>query len=193
MADKQKKGEKKDNWFKRHKILTGIFAVVGLLIFIGIVSPPSEENKMSQQPQEQQAQSAPQQVAGTGQPARDGKFEFTVSGVTCGQTRVGNEYFGEDAQGEFCMVNMTIKNIGNESQSLFADNQYAYDATNKRYSADSGASIYASSNGSTWYDQINPGNSVSGAVIFDVPKGTKLVTAELHDSALSGGVKVNLQ
>ena len=35
--------------------------------------------------------------------------------------------------------------------------------------------------------------SVSGDIIFDIPKGVTPVTAVLHDSAFSGGVKVNLQ
>lgn len=47
MADKQKKGGKKDNWFKRHKVWTGIIGVVLLLIIIGGVSgdsPKTQDN-----------------------------------------------------------------------------------------------------------------------------------------------------
>ena len=88
---------------------------------------------------------------------------------------------------------MKIKNIGDVSQSLFADNQYVYDRQGNRYSADSEASIYSGEAGSTWYDEINPGNSVSGDVIFDVPKGTRITKAELHDSAFSNGIEVDLE
>jgi hypothetical protein len=34
---------------------------------------------------------------------------------------------------------------------------------------------------------------VTGDIIFDIPKDQTPVTAELHDSAFSGGVKVSLQ
>lgn len=133
-------------------------------------------------------------TAKIGQAAKDGKFEFIVKSIECGKTRVGDQYLGKDAQGQFCMLNVTVKNVGNEAQSLFADNQYLYDSADKRFSADSEAAIYSGgTQGRTWYDQINPGNSVSGAIIFDVPKDSKIVSAELHDSAFSGGVKVNLK
>jgi hypothetical protein len=186
------KEKKQGNWLKRHKILTGVLVFVLLMIIVGAGSSDQQNtntsatNNTNEQPKQEAV------TAKLGEPARDGKFEFTVKSVDCGKTRVGDTYFGKDAQGEFCFVNVTIKNIGNEAQSLFADNQYVYDAAGKRYSADSEASIYSSSQVSTWYDEINPGNSVSGAVIFDVPKGTKLTSAELHDSALSGGIKVIL-
>lgn len=41
MADKAK--TEKTNWFKKHKILTGILIVVGLFIIIGIASGGSEK------------------------------------------------------------------------------------------------------------------------------------------------------
>lgn len=134
-------------------------------------------------------------AAKIGQPVRDGKFEFTVNTIKCGETVVGtNEYLQAKAQGQFCRVNLTIKNIGNEAQSMFADNQKLIDGSNRQYSCDSDGTIYAApSGGGTWYDQINPGNSVTGDILFDVPAGVTPVTAELHDSSFSGGVKVSLQ
>ena len=39
---------------------------------------------------------------------------------------------------------------------------------------------------------INPGNSVRGLIYFDLPANDKTVTAQLHDSAFSGGVTVSL-
>ena len=44
----------------------------------------------------------------------------------------------------------------------------------------------------TFLEQINPGNRVTGTLIYDVPEGTKLTSIELHDSVFSGGVKVPL-
>src|SRR3954465_6436518 len=56
------------------------------------------------------------QVAGLKQPARDGKFEFGVAGIQCGATKVGPTGFSENAQGEFCFVSVSVKNIGKEAQ-----------------------------------------------------------------------------
>jgi hypothetical protein len=40
--------------------------------------------------------------------------------------------------------------------------------------------------------RLTPGRKVTGRLVFDVPKTAKLTTLELHDSLLSGGVKVTL-
>jgi hypothetical protein len=131
-------------------------------------------------------------VSQIGKPFRDGKFKFTVRSVKCGIAKVGDSvYLQKKAQGQFCAVTMSIENIGDEAQSMFADNQVAFDTKGRKFSADSEASIYDDSS-QVLYEEINPGNSVKGKVYFDIPKGAKLTSLELHDSAFSGGVKVHL-
>lgn len=131
-------------------------------------------------------------VAGIGTKVRDGKFEFVVRSVKCGIAKVGtNEYLQKKAQGQFCAVTMTVTNIGDEPQSMFADNQYAFDAKGRKLSADSDASIYDDSSQVLW-EEINPGNSVKGKVYFDIPKGAKITKLDLHDSMFSGGVEVKV-
>ncbi|MFQ6170437.1 DUF4352 domain-containing protein [Oryzobacter sp. R7] len=127
-----------------------------------------------------------------GSKARDGKFEFVVTGVKCGITTVGSQYLNTKAQGEFCRLAVKITNIGDKAQSMFADNQLAFDAKKREFSASSEASFYDEKSQVLW-EEINPGNTVDGRIYFDVPKGTKLVTVELHDSMFSGGVEVALK
>jgi len=127
-----------------------------------------------------------------GKPVRDGKFAFTVRSVKCGIAVVGdNPYLQVKAQGQFCAVQLTVENIGDEPQSMFADNQYAFDTKGRKFSANSMASMADESSQVLW-EEINPGNAVKGKVYFDLPKGAKLTSLELHDSAFSGGVKVRL-
>lgn len=127
-----------------------------------------------------------------GRAVRDGKFEFTVRSVKCGIAVVGdNPYIQEKAQGQFCAVQLSVENIGDEPQSMFADNQYAFDTKGRKFSANSMASMADESSQVLW-EEINPGNAVKGKVYFDIPKGAKLANLELHDSAFSGGVKVRL-
>lgn len=127
-----------------------------------------------------------------GKAVRDGKFEFTVRSVKCGISVVGdNPYIQEKAQGQFCAVQLSVENIGDEPQSMFADNQYAFDTKGRKFSANSMASMADESSQVLW-EEINPGNTVKGKVYFDLPKGAKLTSLELHDSAFSGGVTVRL-
>ncbi|MGC5031102.1 DUF4352 domain-containing protein [Micromonospora sp. DT229] len=131
-------------------------------------------------------------VAKIGDPARDGKFEFTVKSTKCGVRKVGNDLLGATAQGQFCLVTLKVKNIGKESQMFDGSSQKAYSADGTEYSADGAAGLYANENAETFLNDINPGNQVTGVVVFDIPKKVKLTKLELHDSPFSGGVTVAL-
>ena len=141
------------------------------------------------EPQEPQGPTAD---FGLGQPAADGDFSFVVSGVDCSLTRIGNEHFGTDAQGQFCVVSVAVTNIGDAAQSFFGDNAVLFNAQGQEFSADTEAAIYLEDSSSI-FEEINPGNTLNSKVVFDVPAGTAPTAIELHDSAFSGGVTVSLQ
>lgn len=132
-----------------------------------------------------------------GEAARDGKFEFTAKSIECGKSSVGtNPYLTKTAQGQYCLLTVSVKNIGNEPQTLSSSNQYLYNSAKQKYSADDTATMYISPSdnaSSSLYNEINPGNTVEGIIAFDLPKDQSPVQAEFHDSAFSGGVKVSLQ
>ncbi len=128
------------------------------------------------------------------QPVRDGEFQFTVTKVANGGKSVGAKYVEEKAQGEWQLVTMTVKNIGTTAQLFNASDQKAFGTGEATYSASSLGSIAANGTvDSGFLTEINPGNSVSGQVAFDVPVGTVLTKLELHDSMFSGGVSVQLK
>lgn len=186
--------DKTGNWFKRHKILT----VIGVLIVIGVIASAAGGSKSTNSPSSTSTKSGSTATAAMpklNQPANDGKFQFTVTSIQCGKPSVSSPdgYITKTAQGQYCLVNITANNIGDQSQTLDSSSQYLYDSSNKKYSSDSEASIDISPTDNTFYNPINPGNTVSGAVVFDIPKGVTPTVAELHDSAFSGGVKVSLQ
>jgi hypothetical protein len=130
-----------------------------------------------------------------GQPAADGKFRFVITRVShtksVGDTSMG---LGETAQGRFTVLHIRVTNISNQSQTLDDSSQYVYDASGRKFDADTQADIDANpgNGGGVFLNDINPGNSVNGVILFDLPRGDKAVKAELHDSAFSGGVTVSL-
>jgi hypothetical protein len=116
-----------------------------------------------------------------------------VSKVDCGKTRLEDTNFGKDAQGQFCVVNVKVENIGREAQTLDASSQYLYGSGGQRFDADTEAALYLGVNQTrTLLEDINPGNSVNGILVFDIPKNEKPTKIELHDSPFSGGVTVEL-
>jgi hypothetical protein len=133
-------------------------------------------------------------VAGVmGKASTDGKFQFTVTDMKCGLPSVGPDAFGKKAQGEFCLVDVTIKNVGTTAEIFVDSSQQALDDAGNTYSVDSGAAVYANEDSSTFLEQINPGNTVKGALVFDVPKDTKLTAVILHESMFTAGIKVPLK
>lgn len=189
--------DSKQNWFKRHKVLT----VIGVIILIAIIGgaagggdKTNTNSSTSDGSGVTKAEDKPATTVKLNEPARDGKFEFIIKGVECGKTTVGtNEYLTKKAQGQFCLMTVNIKNIGNEAQGFFGSNQKLLNAQSQQFAADDVAGSYLDQNYTTLFSNINPGNSVEGVVVFDVPADTQITQAQLHDSAFSNGVKVNLQ
>jgi hypothetical protein len=103
---------------------------------------------------------------GIGDAVKDGKFQFTVTKVECGKKSVGSSYLNQKAQGQFCLITIKVKNIGDEAQTFSGSNQKAFDAKGTEYENDTGAEIYANSEAQTFLTDINPGNAVIGKLVF---------------------------
>lgn len=133
----------------------------------------------------------PSAPPGLNTPVRDGKFEFVVTGIEPGVAHVGGDVFGQDAQGQFLLVRMTVTNIGDEAQLFDGSSQKLLDTMGRTHSSDAGAAIYLG-DAESFLNQINPGNTVAGVVVFDIPADAVPASLELHDSPFSGGVAVTL-
>lgn len=191
MADKSK------NWFVRHKILTGILVLVVLGVIVSAAGGGTDTSSNQANNSGSSDTSASEKSAATtakiGEAARDGKFEFTVTAFKCGAKTLGdNEFLREEAQGQFCVMDVTVKNIGNEAQTFFTSEQKVKNAEGQEFSNDTSAEI-AVAGGDAWVNEINPGNTAKGKVVFDVPADATIVSAELHDSSFSNGVEVSLK
>lgn len=198
---------RRKSWPRRHKILTALLAIVGLFIIIGIASAgggggnsgssnAGSTNTGTTSSGGGQQAAAPAAGPHIGQPAADGKFRFVITRVShatsVGDTSLG---LGETAQGRFTVLHLRVTNISNQSQTLDDSAQYVYDARGRKFDANTTADLDANpgNNGGVFLNDINPGNSVSGVILFDLPRGDKAVKAELHDSVFSGGVVVALK
>lgn len=119
--------------------------------------------------------------ADAGTSVRDGQFEFQITKVEQGATHVGGPgILGDDAQGEFVVVHVHVKNIGDQEATFTASNQKMVDTQGREFKGQ----------GEMFGHKLNPGFSDEQEVAFDVPPGTTPKKFELHDSSLSGGVTV---
>ncbi|WP_327028230.1 DUF4352 domain-containing protein [Micromonospora sp. NBC_01740] len=112
-----------------------------------------------------------------GDKVRGGDFEFTVNSVKCGISQVGDSFLNRKAQGTYCRVSISVKNVTKSAHLFHADGTVTVqDAAGREYDADGAAGMYGNDDARGFLDEINPGNSVRANVFFDVPKGTKLKT-----------------
>jgi hypothetical protein len=176
-------------WFKKKRFI----APIALVVIIALSSTangdkaPSASNNGSSTNTTEEKPAMP----GIGDAAVDGKFSFTVTAVKCGIKSVGTKYSTKKPQGQFCQVSVNVENVGDEPQTMFADNQKLFDSEDREFSPDTATMISVQSD--LWIKEINPGNTIKGNLIFDLPKGAEPSEIELHDAAFSGGIAVNLK
>lgn len=188
--------DKKKSWFARHKILTVILGIIAIAVIASAAGGGKSKTNTTASNGSGVTKSDDKSgvTAKLNETARDGKFEFVVKSVACGTASVGGQYLNKTAQGQYCLATVSVKNIGDKQQYFSESDQKLLNASGQQYSPDSTATLYNSPNNSdVFLAQINPGNSVEGVLVYDIPKDQTPVTAELHDSSLSDGVKVNLQ
>ncbi|BDT94258.1 Mpr protein [Nocardia sputorum] len=130
-------------------------------------------------------------VAAVGSAVRDGQFEFKVTAIDPPVASVGSGVLEEKARGEFLVMHVDITNTGKEPRSYFDSNQKLIDDQGREYANNSAAARRLGAD--TWTSDLNPGFTIQVKIVFDVPPGTVPAVLELHDSMLSGGVKVALR
>ncbi len=123
-------------------------------------------------------------------------YDFTVNSVKCGVSTVGGEYFKETAQGQFCLVSLKVKNTGTKAQLFTSNEQKLLDAKGNEYSYSSEATVALMSQkgeSDLWLKEINPGNSVTSQIVFDIPSDVEPTILHLSDGGLTDkGIDVAL-
>ncbi|CAM3449446.1 DUF4352 domain-containing protein [Nocardioides dubius] len=199
-------------WFKKKRFMIPLALVV--LIGIGsaaggsddkdggpkVINEATEGSSTSKRAGAENADTAksepkekPKEKAAPGtkeNPVRIGKtveLEGTRYTVTAAKkaARVGDQYFGEDADGVFIIVDLTIMNTKNETKTFMdaAAKFVAKDDTS--YETDSDASIMMADT-SLMLTEMHPDLPTKGQLVFDVPPG-KVKGAVLEVSDLFGG------
>lgn len=158
-----------------------------------VSSAPTPQRSIGTAPRLDEKDAAPPPVVPIGKAVRDGTFTFKVTRVRKGVTRVGGKGFHSKAAGQYVLVSVVVANRSRKSRSFFGDNAQLIGDENKgeRFPADTRAATFLKGS-KELYEEIAPGRSVRGVIVFDVPKKATLTAVELHDSAYSRGVRVSL-
>ncbi|MFE6967106.1 DUF4352 domain-containing protein [Agromyces sp. NPDC057679] len=191
-------------------LAAGAFAIILFVIMIAVVaSNPSSSNSTSgespaavdsaeeapadeepaAEPAEEPA-AAPAGAPGIGDTVTaENGVAFTVTGMECGATTVGEGFDEATAKGQFCVVNITLANNGSEPQTIWVQDITGL-IGGSSFEADSMASKFGED---YWTADLNPGLTSEGTLVFDVPAGQKLDTVELDTGWFDQAVAVSVQ
>ncbi|MFI6759209.1 DUF4352 domain-containing protein [Micromonospora sp. NPDC050417] len=134
-----------------------------------------------------------QRVVGLNQAGRDGDLEFLVSGIRCGVDQVGDRLVNQAAVGQFCLVELAVRNVG-KRPAFFTDAlQRAYGPDGALFTADSEASLLANADQQVFLNEINPGILVTGALVYDIPVRARIVRLRLYHVPSSPGLVVRVE
>jgi serine/threonine protein kinase len=126
-----------------------------------------------------------------GSTVNDGKLAFTLTGVRCGDTDLGDWPVRKHAKGRFCLVDLKVTNTGAHAGRVFMGSQRLVDSAGTQYSADEWAWIYSTA-ARPFTAAIDPGRDVQGTLVFDTPADTRAARLIVHDSPLSRGTTLPL-
>jgi hypothetical protein len=182
-------------WFKKKRILIpGILVLVIAAMTVSNSGNSGNNNATGSSSEGSDAATEPEaDVLGIGDTATEDGFSFVVNGIECGIESVGDNTFGAEAQGQFCKVNITIENIGDKAEYVYADAQVLFDDQGREFSPDTGSMIYLGDAANLWFEEINPGNSVTSDLLYDVSDDFVAASIEVHSSSFSSGVSISLK
>lgn len=131
-------------------------------------------------------------TAKIGSQVRSGSFTFTVTKVETGVQQLGSGYLVSKPQGSYVLVHVTVTNVGDDARLFSGSSQKLIDAQGREFDADTGAAVMSVPDSQSFLTTINPGNTVKGTLVFDMPSGVAPAAIELHDSMFSTGTTVAL-
>lgn len=157
----------------------GFIGLIVLIIVIAVVSSGGDSDSTSNEPKEvtdKKGNSAKKEVKekifGLGDVVNVGDIEYMIKEKS-EQDQVGPSVLPEKASGKFVVLEVSLKNKGNEAITADAS-FFKLKRGEKTYEADSAASISANQGedgqieNSFFLQEVNPDSEASGRVVFDV-------------------------
>jgi len=171
-------------WYKR-------WWVIALFIFIGLMglgallgnNSSSITTQTINQPQEQV------KTYSLGDTIQAGNFKWRITKVSTakeiGQSIMGS-FVGERADGVFVILDVEVENTGNSAEYLSDYYIKLVDSQGREFSPNTVAAMYLKPEGSALaFEQINPGITKKGKIVYDVPEGITSFNVKITSSLFS--------
>ncbi|MGA4987312.1 protein kinase domain-containing protein [Nonomuraea bangladeshensis] len=120
--------------------------------------------------------------AGADGQVQDGKLRFSVTGTTCQKP-------AKAAAKRTCRVGVQVDNVGPDARVLYPSQQKLVVEDDE---AHGGVRLLDAAGKEITPIRIESGGAFTGTLVFDLPKKSKPVGLEVHDSGLSSGARITL-
>ena len=180
---------------KKYKIILGIF-IVGMIVLVieskndlndSLDGGRETSKKIDEQIDKYQSVvdnssvgKNSQKTGKIGETISDGDLGFTASAIKSA-TSIGDSYTKKTASGIFYIINVKIQNNSKSTKTINASDFSMIDSQGRKYEySTEGQMAMTFSQGGTdlFLKQVQPSLSITGSIVFDVPKdatGLKLV------------------
>jgi len=178
-------------WFRKHPVLTVILALIILGIIIGLTGKKDQSsNTTGSNPTSQEAKA----IAKIGEIVQDGDLAFTVTTMTTANS-LGNSFTSTEAQGIFYVVTLVIENKGKETKTIDSSMITLTDSQDRKFDRSiEGQTAKGLSQGKVdlFLQQVQPGLSVTGDIVFDIPKDATGLKLVVKSSLFGSGQEIDL-
>jgi hypothetical protein len=173
--------------------LTGVLAlVVGVMVALR-ARPSGDARDVTEAAPATQAPRKPNRSpAAPANTARDGSLQLVAKGVHCGDQELGTWPLSRQADGVYCLVDVTASNKSTGKTLVWAASLQAVGSDGAKFRPDDWSWLYHEDS-QRLLKPLKPGTTVSGTLVYDVPKGTKFASLVVHDSPLSDGTTLKLR
>lgn len=181
-------------WSARHPILTGLGVIILLVIIMSAVGGNKGGSTQTATTASTDTTKSAPVVAKIGEAVTDKDLSFTVSGVKIASS-VGNSYTNKTAQGIFTIVTVKIANNTKETKTIDSSAFQIIDSQGRKFDRSiEGQTAQGLSQGQVdlFLQQVQPSLSVTGDVVFDIPKDATGLKLLVKGSMFSSGTEIDL-
>lgn len=176
-----------------------ILGAIGVLVVIVIIAAASgggnkQNSSTTSSTQSKEEQKASETVAKVGEAVEDSGLAFTVMGVDTASS-LGNSYSLRNAQGVFYVVTLKIENKGTETKTVDSSMITLTDSQRRKFDRPiEGQTAKGLSQGKVdlFLQQVQPGLSVTGNIVFDIPKDASGLNLIVKGALFGSGKKIDL-
>lgn len=155
-----------------------------------------EDQKSQEEIEKAQQEAAQAEAAKTviGETVRSGDAEWTVTNATRTNElkQKGDGQFGESKQGDFVAMDFTFTNLASDSVTLDTLSLPLFDSEGREYEADTDTFGYIPAEKDIFLNQVNPGVTQEGQIIYPVAPDAKGFTVHAWDLSLFGGEEARI-